>query len=194
MPVRGEAKCQGAVLVYKADKKTQTAWDDTAEIKDIYRVLRNRRADILDEITQWRRGVNEDNSFVAIYSHMFDGGMAPTERPNPSEVVTWGELREALGKVHTLWLIGCESQHAMAAWPTPKDSPVTGTMLVTSESQDWIELVAAFGHEVSLDSIVFFDQMEDHLRKLLPKHGGAIHYYDAANKSAWRKFIAPPAV
>ena len=165
------------------------AVDDAVSIQDVRAELHNTKGTLLDHLRSWRESVDERNSFLAIYSHMFAQGMSP--KGTSAELVTWDELKAALRGVHTLWLIGCDSQHAMTAWPTPKQSPVRGTMLATSARENWLDLVSVFGREVSVESIVPFDRMEGYVRDLLPQHGSSIHYYDAAQADRWEKFVCP---
>jgi hypothetical protein len=187
MPVRGDLQCQGAVFIYKQDDTTNTAWMDACEVDHVRVEVHGDRTRFLAALRAWRTTVNENNSFLLIYSHMGAPGMSPTG--GAAQLVTWDELKAALApSVHTLWLVGCESHHVMAAWPTPADGSVKGTMLVTGSSEKWVELARLFREEVKMDGVVVFDKMEDHVRALLPEHANSIHYYDASNAAAWSKF------
>ena len=162
-----------------------TGVGDATEVPNAYISLTNRKTAFLDGLRGWTDGKDANNTFVAIYSHMGADGLSPDQR---NEVVTWQDLKGALGKVHTLWLIGCESAHVMNVWPSPAVSPVSGTMLVTSETENWLDLVKVFGHEIDLSAVRFFDEVETVVRSLLPKLGHAIHYFDASDPGCWKKF------
>ena len=172
------------VIIYKVRDNEGLAWEDAEAIKNVRVELHNQKSQLLDALKLWRAHIRPDNSFIAIYSHMNANGMAP--EPG-SQFVSWQELSTALAPgVQTMWLIGCESFHVLRAWPTPRHSPVMGTLLVTSTGEKWRELIAVFEREVSLNNIAFFDQMEDEARSSLPGLRESIRYYHA-NGDRWDK-------
>jgi hypothetical protein len=156
MQAHGEPDSQGAIFVFKDDGRQQTPWEHARGIPHVRAELHSGKDSFLRSLKAWNATVNPKNSFLAIYAHMGEGGIATT--PDGASVVSWNELASAMPKkVSTLWLAGCKS--VLAPWEKPSDGPVTGTLLVTTQSRNWAALVKIFENEASLDNIKFFDQI-----------------------------------
>lgn len=186
MPTQGERNCQGAIFIFKDDGRQEKPWEHARGIPHIRAELHSSKDLFLRSLKAWNATVDPTNSFLAIYAHMGEPGIAPTPK---GPLVTWNELADALPKkVSTLWLAGCKS--ARHPWEKPSDSPVTGTLLVTTESRDWSALVKIFENEVSLDNIKFFDQMKGTVVDLLGND--QVLYLDARDPTKWKEFEARP--
>ncbi len=182
MRTHGNHDCQGAIFILKNDGRQESAWQHARGIAHIRAELHSGKASFLHGLKAWNTAVDSSNAFLAIYSHMGCPGIAPS---HSGPIVTWEELAGALpNSVSTLWLAGCKS--VVAPWGKPSDSPVTSTLLVTTESRDWSRLVKIFEKEVSLDNITFFDQMKGTIVELLGND--EILYLDASDQNEWKAF------
>jgi hypothetical protein len=187
MSASGSQACQAAMFVLKDDgPKKERAWQNAAGIKNIRAEQHTTKDTFLASLAAWNAAVDPENAFLAVYAHMGKPGMAPTPK---GPLVTWEAFSRALPRrVHTLWLAGCSSAEVLAPWSAPKDSPVMGTMLVTTTKKNWLPLVRLFEQEVDLDDIKFFDEMKKVVTELLGCD--EFLYLDAEDQSAWKPF--PP--
>lgn len=189
----GELHSQGAIFIYKSDAKKQLAWEDAKAVPSVRIEASSTRADLLESLRRWSSRVDATNASLCIYSHMAKEGMSPTG--SVAELVTWQDFSAALGGgIDTLWLVGCNSADVLKLWPTPRASPVLRTLLVTSSAENWLDLVRTFATDVGLEALLlFFDEVEAHVRSLHPKLSQHIHYFNAKG-TEWRKFVAPQPI
>lgn len=182
---QGSRASQAALFVFKNDGSRQSqAWANARNLRDVRCELHIDPPNLVKGLTQWNKGVDPTNAFLAVYAHMGAAGMAPT---TTGPILRWADFQAALPyNVHTLWLAGCSSKHALAAWPTPAQSPVRGSLLITSASKDWMPLVSLFEREVSLDDITFFDEMEALVKGLMLTDD--VNYLDASDPQEWKPF------
>lgn len=186
MQTHGTPDCQGAIFIFKNDGRQVQPWTHARVIPHIRAELHSEKPSFLRALAAWNERANPANSFLAIYAHMGKSGIAPTPQ---GPIITWQELADALPKkVSTLWLAGCKS--VLAPWDRPSDSPVTATLLVTTESRNWSSLVKIFEAEISLENINFFDQMKATVIDLLGND--EILYLDAHDPTQWKEFEARP--
>lgn len=194
MRTSGILTCQAAAFIYKADASAQKAWNDIESIKDIRRELHGSKTSLLDALKAWniQPHLDPDNSFLAIYAHMGEPGIAPVGSGDPADVISWSELASALPRGVTYgWLIGCNSEHALKHWPAPT-GPVRLRLLVTDVSEYWGPLLRHFHEEISLDPIRFPEEMPELLKTLEPSLGGHLEYYESTS-GGWRpSFLSAP--
>lgn len=183
----GPAESPAALFIFKDDDKNQVAWDDASAIPYARVELHRKRSAFLDALRAWNLRIEDStNSFLLVYAHGARNGIAT--RADGTELVTWAKLRDALPNgVATLWLVGCLTQNVKSHWPTPKASPVTSSLLVTTATLNWLNLIALFRAETDINSIVFFDQMKSYLLRSEAKLGSQVEYLDAIG-AEWAPF------
>lgn len=182
---RGSANSLAAIFIFKSDEKNQVAWDDACELPQARVELHRTRTKFLEALRSWNGGVAEpDNAFLLIYAHGTSAGIAASA----NESIAWTELRAAIPRrIATIWLVGCVTGVVKNTWLTPADGPASASLLVTNATLNWLALVSLFRVEVSIDRIVFFDQMKSYLLQTAPELGAKVEYLQAAGPQ-WAPF------
>ncbi len=170
--VTGDEGLPAAVFIYKADGSTTAAWQSVKQIADREGAIRGElhasKAPFVKALGAWNQSVDPVNAFLCIYSHAGVKGIAPVSKPNRGDIIEWHELADALSHgVRYLWLLGCGTDHAHAAW-ADRLVPVAHHSLSTLESANWQPFIEFFAQEISVDEIVSADELMSPLRAVAP--------------------------
>jgi hypothetical protein len=188
----GARSCQGVVFVYKSDETAEAAWQHVKELAVEHTLrgeLHQTKDKLLQAIAAWSAGVDATGAMAMIYAHMGPMGMVPKTGAG-EERVYWGELAKALGAgVHTLWLIGCNSELSTKVW-SPLTSPVRGYLLATTNKAPFRPFLPVFASEVSMAPLTPFDKMLARIVAEDPKLGAMVAYYYPTAKG-WIKGVRP---
>lgn len=178
--VIGAEELPAAVFIYKGDGSTAAAWHSVEVIADhegwVRGELHHSKAPFLQALETWNLLVDPVDSFLCIYSHAGENGIAPVQRPNASDVVQWDELADALPRgVRYLWLLGCETDHAHIAW-AERPVPVAHHCLSTLASVNWQPFIEFFAREISVEEILSPDELMARLSADNPVLASSTHY------------------
>jgi hypothetical protein len=192
MQFLGDPKSASAVFIHKADDTTNDVWTLASEIRSglpndeechLYRVLTSNGNEFLAALRGWAQQHSDelDQCSLMLYSHGSQAGIIAGERGKtefhwsnyPDQQVTWMEIRDALcGKVHAFWAVGCSTSVLQQVWPADR-APVSGTMLITSDSRPFSDLLPAFQEEVSLSPV----NMPEHMAARVRQRVGGLASY-----------------
>lgn len=191
----GDSKCRAAIFIFKSDSTVDAAKRAVLKIQSKENVraeAHEQKSSFLDGLRKWNQqpNINGSNSFLAIYAHMGKFGLSPKASDDPdfdiSNAVSWSDLKSALpSRVHTLWLMGCESDLATKAWTPSTAGPVDGILLGTKDSRSWDILFRFFQLEIGMDTIIMYDEMLPKLRLGFPDDANDIEYYRPDPTGAW---------
>jgi hypothetical protein len=160
----GPIDAAAAIFIYKADTTRQRAWNSVLGVVEDEGPIRGEmhryRASFVNALSNWIGSASPSPSFLCIYAHMGPQGINCASGDSASRI-TWKELNEALGlNVGHLWLVGCNSNHALLATHEISASQI----LVTHASQYWGMLIEAFRDEISMTNIAMNDEIHDRIR------------------------------
>ncbi|MDF3072170.1 MAG: hypothetical protein K0R38_7771 [Polyangiaceae bacterium] len=125
------------------------------------------KAEFLDGLSVWSREADRNGAMLLINAHMGEI-IAPQADHDAHQEISWAELAPALGGgVHTLWLLGCNSDAATQQW-SAVTSPVAGYILATSKTGLFFGLLPLFAAELSLSPIRSYPQMLTYLQRKQP--------------------------
>jgi len=166
--VIGAEGLPAAVFIYKGDGTRAAAWNSAETIAAHQGAIRGEihqsKASFLPAIRAWNLSVDPVNSFLCIYSHAGETGIAPVRTPELSDIIEWDELAGALPRgVRHLWLLACETDHAHNAW-AERPVPLGHHCLSTTASAKWQPFIQFFAREISTEEILSPDELIARLR------------------------------
>lgn len=180
--VVGDLSFQAAVFVYKNDASVPFAEVDIRTMNEseggIRGELHSDKQIFLKALTDWNRKIDPRNAFLCIYSHAGSPGIAPIDKPEKSQIISWLEFADALPHgVQYLWLLGCRTEQAVKTWE-PLGGPVRHRLLATDSKKYWEPFLKFFAHEISIDPIITDDEMEELLTKKYKGLASHTKYFD----------------
>jgi hypothetical protein len=198
--VVGALHCQAAIFCYKADGTVDALKDDLNTIagnpSQVRGEIHREKAQFLQAVQAWNRQSDPNEAFLCIYAHAGGPGIAPiggeefASHPNRDNLlVTWDELAQALPhRVAYLWLLGCRTEQALKKWQALRN-PVLRRLLATNAKYPWQPFVKWFAAEISLDPIVYNDEMVPLLLRKAPDLAAQTRYFGADLKP-----VAPSSI
>jgi hypothetical protein len=166
--ILGAQGLPAAVFIYKNDESVAAAWDSVQEIATregaIRGELHHSKASFLQALKAWNLSVDSVDSFLCIYCHAGERGIAPLNTPDRRDIIQWDELADALPHgVRYLWLLGCETDHSHNAW-AERSEPIAHHCLSTVASAYWQPFIEFFAREISVEEILSQDELMARLK------------------------------